>query len=54
MDLERQQRSGPVPAPGPLGRRVSDGEVDQLPGGVLVGEASLGLDRLADSAGQPA
>jgi hypothetical protein len=34
-DLERQQRDGPVPRPGPSGDGVGDREVDQLAGGVL-------------------
>ena len=50
MDLERQQRRGPVPASGPLRDGVDEREVDQLAGGVLVGEVALGLERLAQLA----
>jgi hypothetical protein len=48
VDLERQQRDGPVAGSGPLRDRVGDGEVDQLAGGVLVGEVSFGLQGLAE------
>ena len=47
VDLERQQRHGPVPRSRPLRGCVLQREVDELPGRVLVGEAALGLDRLA-------
>ena len=50
MDFEREQRCRPVPGPGPLRDGVLQGEVDELAGGVLVGEAALGLDRLAQLA----
>ena len=45
MDLERQERCRPIPGSGPLRDRVGDGEVDELSGGLLVGEVSFGLDR---------
>ncbi len=51
VDLECQQDCGPVAGLGPGGDGVGEREVDQLAGGVLVGEVALGLDRLAQLAG---
>jgi hypothetical protein len=50
VDLEPQQRCRPVARFGPRGHGVGDGEVDQLAGGLFVGEVALGLDRLAQLA----
>src|SRR4051794_39603605 len=50
VDLEGSEGVGPAVGalPGRLG--LEDGEVDELGGGLFVGEVPAGLDRLADLA----
>ena len=50
MDFEREQRCRPVPRSRPLRDGVLKGEVDELAGGVLVGEAALGDNAFVDRA----
>ena len=47
VDLEREQRGRPVARSRPRWHGVDDGEIDQFLGGLLVGEMSFRLDRLA-------
>jgi hypothetical protein len=51
VDPEGRQRRAPVVGVPPLALRSGDGEVDQLGGGLFVGEVAAGLDRLADPGG---
>jgi hypothetical protein len=44
VDLEREERDGPVSASCPLWDRVLQSELDELAGGVRVGEAALERD----------
>ena len=48
LDLEREQCFRPAAGSCPLRCGVLDCEVDELAGGVLAGEAALGLDRFAE------
>src|SRR5215218_6704906 len=50
--VERGGGRGPGAVALPLGVRADDREVDELGGGLLVGEVSAGLDRLPDLAVQ--
>src|SRR5215210_7866959 len=52
VDLERGAGRGPGAVFGPFGVGAHDGEVDELGGGLFVGEVPAGLDRLADLAVQ--
>src|SRR3954447_23862995 len=52
VDLEGGAGRGPGAVALPLGVGAHDCEVDELGGGLLVGEVSAGLDRLADLAVQ--
>src|SRR3954468_16863037 len=53
VDLEGGARRRPGAVLLPLGVGADDGEVDELGGGLFVGEVAAGLDRLADLAVQP-
>src|SRR5215217_9292033 len=50
VDLEASEGAGPVVGLFPRSFGSQDGEVDQLGGGLFVGEVAAGLDRLADLA----
>jgi hypothetical protein len=50
VDLERGESACPGAHGSPFGLGVFDREVDELGGGLLIGEVSAGLDRLADLA----
>jgi hypothetical protein len=47
VDFECEERCGPVACSCPGRHGVVDGEIDELPCGVFVGEMALRLDRLA-------
>src|SRR3954470_10517342 len=49
-DFEAAERAGPVVGLAPLALGSLDGEVDELRGGLLVGEVPAGLDAFADLA----
>src|SRR3954462_6972407 len=50
VDLEAAEGAGPVVGAAPLALGALDGEVDELGGGLFVGEVPAGLDALADLA----
>jgi hypothetical protein len=50
VDLERGAGRGPGAVASPFGVGLDDGEVDELGGGLFVGEVAAGLDRFADLA----
>src|SRR5215212_10543238 len=50
VDFEGSQGVGPAVGAFPGGLGLEDGEVDELGGGLFVGEVPAGLDRLADLA----
>jgi hypothetical protein len=52
VDLEVSQRSGPLVGLLPFAFGALDGEVDELGGGLFVGDVAAGLDALADLAAE--
>jgi hypothetical protein len=50
VDAKSGQGAVPVVGVSPLGLGAGDGQVEQLAGGVFVGEAAAGLDDFADLA----
>src|SRR6476646_7000186 len=48
VDLEASEGGGPVVGAAPFAFGALDGEVDELGGGLFVGEVPAGLDALAD------
>src|SRR4051795_5088844 len=52
VDFERGARRCPGAVAPPFGVGLDDGEVDELGGGLFVGEVPAGLDRFADLAVQ--